>query len=584
MDERGNLFEPGPLLEWLPDETLFSLVSRLHVLWGNQSSHQTCNALFGDKHGGSYHDLPSHLSMFESRTHGLLGLATDIARQRTLLRYYRPFLSEVVEQQIVDKLCSTNVTHLKFFLGLLTSRFRANHPLKACPCCMMQDVKEYGWAYWHLTHQYPGVWLCQAHDVPLQTSTLKSTGVLRFFWHMPSKDSLRRWSDEEQSEFTKNAVCVRSLAEATITLVDQDARIAPPYLHEIYRQKLGQSGLLSLSGRLHQHEIATRFLEYASGIRFLPELNAFPETLDQAMAQVGRLLRPMRSGTHPIRYLAMIDWLFKSTDEFLASYQIASTSLGTLSDKPRGIATDFSQRPDPRREQLVSLLRAGDISMRAAAKVIGIDTATAMVWAAQQGIPTSHRAKVLKTAIRNDLVTRLQDGMDKLEAARLFGISVTTVTHVLRSEVGLHMAWETARFEKRTDYTRKAWQALVVEHGMWGTKAVRNENPAVYAWLYRNDREWLKQHLPPAVSQSRRKSSVDWDARDVELSMAVEKAALQINCHQKHRTLRLWQIYQAVPELKAKLSVLSRLPLTKMVVNRLIGREYNSAIASDLLI
>src|SRR3546814_14840989 len=56
-----------------------------------------------------------------------------------------------------------SVAHLKFRLGLLTSRFRANHPLKACPACMTKDLDDHQTTYWRLDHQFPGVWHCPVH-------------------------------------------------------------------------------------------------------------------------------------------------------------------------------------------------------------------------------------------------------------------------------------------------------------------------------------------------------------------------------------------------------------------------------------
>ena len=39
MKSSSQLFESTPLLDWLPDETFFSLVSRNHYLWGHDWGH-----------------------------------------------------------------------------------------------------------------------------------------------------------------------------------------------------------------------------------------------------------------------------------------------------------------------------------------------------------------------------------------------------------------------------------------------------------------------------------------------------------------------------------------------------------------
>lgn len=101
MPDCGNKLVPAAcagrldreLLQWLPGETLFSLVSRLHRLGGHRLADQTADVLFGRRRMGYQHDFPSGLHEFERSTAGLLGDVRTIALERTLLRYYRPFLT-----------------------------------------------------------------------------------------------------------------------------------------------------------------------------------------------------------------------------------------------------------------------------------------------------------------------------------------------------------------------------------------------------------------------------------------------------------------------------------------------------------
>ena len=138
----------SPLLEWLPGETLFSLYSRHHRFWGCPTSEQSAQVLFGGgRRVGTHHDLPSALDAFVLRTGGRLGTPNHLARDRTLLRYYRPFVSATEVDAAVGVMRGPTVAHLKFRLGLLTSRFRANHPLKACASCMREDEVCSGWVY-----------------------------------------------------------------------------------------------------------------------------------------------------------------------------------------------------------------------------------------------------------------------------------------------------------------------------------------------------------------------------------------------------------------------------------------------------
>lgn len=135
MDEeflQFDLFPASGIPTWLPDETLFSLCSRYHSLSGNQSASTTCQQLFGHAQFGTAHDFPSKVGEFATRTRGELGTAESIVLQRSLLPYYLPFRSEADQVDALDAMLGRGIGSLKFRLGILTSRFRANHPLKAC--------------------------------------------------------------------------------------------------------------------------------------------------------------------------------------------------------------------------------------------------------------------------------------------------------------------------------------------------------------------------------------------------------------------------------------------------------------------
>jgi len=232
-------------------------------------------------------------------------------------------------------------------------------------------------------------------------------------------------------------------------------------------------------------------------------------------------------------------------------------------------ARSASCNNDQRKPHLVSLINSG-LSTTAAAKETGIAIGTAMSWAAAAGLQTLRRPKILVPAVRNALIRDLRLGTDKKTTAMRHGISVETVTRTLLSEVGLHQTWKETRFTEARNRARTSWLALLQKYQAVGAKLMRAMDPAVYAWLFRNDRDWLSEHTPNhrSATSTTRVSSVKWDERDLALSGAVEQTALSLANDFPGRTVRLWHIYQALPDLKPKLAVLDRLPLTKVVLER----------------
>lgn len=571
---QSDLFSWSGLPQWLPDETLFSWCSRFHALSGNLLAASTCTQLFGHRRLGAAHDLPSRIAEFATRTGAKLGAAEQIIHERTLLPFYLPFRSAIDAQDAISSMKGNGIGSLKFRLGILTSRFGANHPLRACSECMEDDLRQYGIAYWHRSHQYPGAVMCLKHHAPLQTATEKSNGVGRFLWSLPTSALLAR-SDRETGWVTADEagrsqpVRVTQAANQLATLplgFHFDARV----LLDTYHLGLADHGLSTSRGKLKHNAIGASYLEFL--LAQPNSLQTFPPlTQSDAAAQVLRLLRTPRSGTHPLRHVLIICWLFGSWETFWWKY-CEQQSKGHVPDDPViGAAVPPAQsiRTETEKEVIRMVCKEG-ISVTSAATRANIDVATAMTFLAKAELVISRRPKKLKTAIRQSLVEELKNGADRKILARKYEVSQSTIAKVLAQEFGLQLAWSSARSEQTRATSRADWQALVTDYPHIGIKQLREKNQKIYAWLYRNDRSWLVDSCRQlaTISQPRR-SLVDWRTRDLHLANAVLKAAKEIAHKKPGAKILLWKLYQRVPQLKTKLSSLHKLPLTKEVIDQL---------------
>lgn len=553
-------------LSWLPGESLYSLCSRQHRMWGYAHCWETSERLFGCAKGGAHHDLPNHLEDLCERSGQRWGCASDIARERTLLKFYAAFISPDVLDGCMKAMAGPSVAHLKFRLGLLTSRFRANHPLKACIACIRDDVQASGWPSWHLMHQYPGIWVCQRHGTLLQESLFKSTGVARFQWLLPIESQLR-WplAGKSRTSLGDPSQAAVNFAFLVVELVDSEKLIATSRLHSVYRRELDRRGLITSEGRVRLKQVADDFLAHALALRAAPDLGAFPASVQQARDHAARLLRPPRTGTHPLRHLLMISWLYPDAAAFWEAYaRDASEPVCEAREPPAGAGSRGRAGDDSRKPHLISLLRLG-ISVTAASARVGVDTVTGMAWSAESGIATPRRPKRLKGGVRANIVTELATGGDRHAIAAAYGISESTVTRLLRTEVGLKADWKNANDRLIRNAARQKWLQAIEVHGRLGIKRVRMLEPSTYAWLYRNDRAWLQQHKPRRETRTELRSYVSWGDRDERLSAQLVLAVASLASERKH--LPLWRLYQAVPDLKPQLRVLSRLPLTRRVID-----------------
>ena len=563
------------LVRWLPDETLFSLCSRLHSLWGYHTAGETAEILFGAPRCGTHHDFPSGLASLSVRTGNVYGMPGAIAEGRTLLRFYLPFLTPLRTYDASFAMQKNVVPHLKYRLGLLTSQFRANHPLKACRSCMREDVGQSGWAYWHLEHQYPGVWVCRKHDEILLRSTSKSTGVDRFGWSLPLETQLvSDWPSETSIDFD----AVRGLSDLVVSLVELDRDrgwLQLNALNDLLRKRLQLRGWLGPNGRFSEDEAAHDLAQFSKHLRDVPELRMLPYSRQDAIPHVRRIRSVGRSGVHPLRTLLAIYWLYGDVREFLSDYRVQNDAGGAVSVSSRRSANPSIQRPRNlvAKDKVLELLKQG-LSATAAAKSAGVDVSTALSWAVQAGHEVTRRPKRITAEIREAIISGLNGGEDRERLASTHEVSQATIARILQAEPAVHARWKNVRNENAGRKARQSWQLLRATYPDLGNKLLRDMDRAAYAWLYRNDRIWLQQNSANRSSRSATQKyvRVNWDQRDLELSSMVRAAVLMLQERNGPRSLRLWQVYQVVPELKAKLPSIKRLPLTLRVLDQAVGR------------
>jgi len=554
----------SPLPPWLPTETVFSWASRYHRLAGHRLAAQTCTALFGHGRHGSQHDFPSRLQCLADRASGQLGTMECLALDHTLLRYYLVTRTPAEAAAAVTSLVQPSPGVLKFRLGILTSRFRANHPLKACPRCIETDVSTRGSSYWHLPHQYPGVWVCRHHDTSLQASTVKTNGVDRFGWVLPSQagliDVVPPTAFAALRLFADWVAGWSTLAPASLTA----SGIAAACRLQLRRG--GERGT-----RTNRAESGAVLAKAIAPLRQVPELQGLPASAGLAKCDLDRWVFAPRGGTHPLRHLAIIHWLFPTWADFLAVYAEAQNA-----DQATELRTTEREAIDPRKEPFVHALESGK-SVTAASKLVGVTVSTGLAWAAQRGINTRRRPKSMTEALRACIAKELGRGDEKADIARRHEVSVQAVTRVLRSEVGLSERRKLAQGDRALAAARQAWSAALAAWPGATVADLRRHAGAAYAWLRRHDQLWLNANLPGPLRWLPAAPRVDWDSRDLKLAAEVRRVAAELAAVNVGKRLRPWQIYQALPELKAKQGALARLPLTSRALEEVTRQARRSS-------
>lgn len=561
--------------QWLPDETLFSLASRYHRLSGDLRPDRTCRQLFGHARHGAAHDFPVRLDEFARRTCNLLGAPEEVARRRTILPFYLPYRTAGDEANAMAAAKAGALGSIKGRLGILASRFGAAHPLKACAECMADDLAVHKVTYWHRNHQWPGCWICHKHGSVLKYALAKVNASGRFHWFLPDEVGL---ADGVTSDpFRTVDSSITRLAECSVGLgsLPTGFRLRPSHLLQTYRTRLSHLGLAT-AGRIDSDGLARSLSPVCLPLSKVEGLGVLSGAETTLTAQFVRMVREHRGVGHPLKHLVLVVALFEGWSPFLSCYLASGNTVpieGTCgSGALHGRVLDATR--ERRRSALVSAVREGASSTAAAADH-GVSVATAMAWLAKAGVSIARRPKKLTPEVRERAVRRLRRGASKQSVSAMADVSVQTVTLLLRTEPGLQRAWHEAMFAKRQRIARRSWarsSALLVSAT---PKALRQLQPAVFAWLYRNDRAWLSDFAESLGSARRsNNSAIKWDERDRLLALSVRKAALDLATREPGCRVKLSRLCDEIRELKPRLSSLDRLPLTRTALSEVVGNRW----------
>ena len=320
-------------------------------------------------------------------------------------------------------------------------------------------------------------------------------------------------------------------------------------------------------GNIRLKEIAGDYAAFCQPLRPVPELQALPDSVEAAADELGRIVRHLRAGLHPLRLLAAGAWLF-AHPEALKQAMAISAGIPDLITVAPDVPQCVESATDALRLSFVQLVRDG-ASVTSASTAIGISTNTGLAWAAAAGLAATPRPKLLKPQTRAQLIELLRSGAERADAASKAGVGVGTVDRLFQTEPQLHAQWTDAKLARARGQARSTW---LKASGVGGIKLARMMEPAAYAWLYRNDRPWLRaqcdampRYVPPFP-----KTSVRWDERDAALAETLRRTALRL-AEEGLVPPRLSQLYQLVPDLKAKITRLDRLPLTRRVLEQVMA-------------
>jgi hypothetical protein len=472
------------------NQTLYSWCGLTHALSGSTNAHVTSTRLFGAPYAALSHDFPSRLIALDRSTQGALGRLNDIALRNTLLGYYLAVVRQAQAEQIIGLLRTGTIRHLKMLLGITASRVGGHHPLKGCQECFKEDETSHGWAYWHVDHQIPSVFVCTKHHRPLAIAWDPVTPVHRRYWLLPRDPQHFSWTEISVPSDCAMTCLLRLATDSEYLMKLPPASLEPNLLTAGYQRIMQEVGLATKKGNLRTGRLVSLVKERYRGLEDLPGLAPLRAIDDQWPGLAASMSRRVSRPGHPLKHLLLIGTISDSWSQFLLACE---PKIGAFDSEQTSHAGNIDAAD--RLANFREMITVQNLSVRAASLALGVTTTTGTQWAKRLNISYTPRTKYLFPKTIAMVCRLLKNGDSVSDIALVSGVSTTTVNRVLGANPAIAKKRAEGKFCDQQSTARHNFSKLCRAYSDRPLSTIRTKPANSYMWLYRNDHKWLKAKL-----------------------------------------------------------------------------------------
>lgn len=548
-----------------PDELLYSWFARYHDHSGNTSSKQTMKELFGNMSSVAVVDFPSNLETFyKNIAHFNPPDIKDLIANHTMYSYYTAFQSEMMKSRAINYINNGGKPGaIHMFLGIAASTIRNGHYLRFCASCVQQDRKRYGEAYWHVSHQLPKVFYCHLHQELLHDSTIE--------FRNPHKHEFISAEKAELSApylvtvfLPKLEQQLKKLSDESINLIGYVENTQVQDFTQMYKYLMQVNGYANHFGKVHQQYFTQQFKQYYEE-EFLTLMDCnFDEYSDTSWLR--NIVRKHRKAFHPVQHLLLLQFLnvsFKELENYIGKKY-----------EPFGQAPYYCLNPaaDHYKKRVISKITI--TTCTDTRKPVGTFICDCGFVYARRG-PDADMSDVFKVGrIKSfgpvwqaKLMQLATSGLSPYRIAQVLDCDYATVQKYMFSLKGKSLNKVELPMDLRIQKKAK-WLKLIETYSDITVTQLREIDPALYAWHYRNNREWLKENSPRMKEKVTVNNRVDWDKRDLETLYSVKNAIQKLYAIEKPIYVNKSRVAKEIDQLSLLEKLLDKLPKTKAYLNK----------------
>lgn len=323
-----------------PDETLYGVVSRFGWLNG-LADQDACEFLFGRQDRPLVSDVLADLEHFCSTTKYAYGGADEVLTTLTPWPFFLNMATHPAIETPVSN--SAPAERAPSELGLAALSNSQPHVWRMCGDCITQDLETFGVAYWHRTHQLPGVAACLVHGKQLYEVRVPYWVRQKHF--LGNKDLLACF--DEGSPGGRHD-CSHAFLEtarfAEHALRARDFEIDPAAMQGVVLDALRLRGLANRGGVINANEFAAQFVTHHAELAGCNQFSAYLNT--KALSRLAKTLSNSPTMIPPTLSVLIATWLFGSWEGFRAHCEWRAAL-----DGPIPLFSPEVTRPSPARNR-----------------------------------------------------------------------------------------------------------------------------------------------------------------------------------------------------------------------------------------
>lgn len=426
--------------------------------------------------------------------------------EHTIYPYYALFLSKQRQKEITNDI-KGNGQGLYTRLGLVAGSICKKDGLYYCNECAKQDVVQYGEPYIHREHQLQGIDYCSHHEIMLKKYPVDSNMQSRIEFIRFELEYMDLSPINKVDEFAKIQIILAKMAYQLLKVPLNQSNKENISLK--YRAFLRERNLVTASNHVRQSNLHGVF-QAKVPIGFLKKYeSAIDESSEYNWLKI--LTRNMKRHVHPFRHLLMM--LFLEVD--ISSFIKSGNDIGPFGKGPwpclNKAAIHYKQ----------PIVTGIEITRDFKSKSpIGTFTCSCGFVFARKGPDRIDedryrigRVKVFGHVWQKKLQELSKKSLSIRAITRELNVDSKTVKKYLKDFNEVIVKEKSKDLALINQYRVEIVEGIK-QHQDLKRSQIREQFPKQYIYLYRNDKEWLFEHLPTKEKINEPTRIVAWEKRD----------------------------------------------------------------------